>query len=283
MQRSPSIHITKNNLALVLKQVLGLGSNDKTDYNLLAERILISGKRYSLSNRSLVVDKAKLVKSTSRVLLSTRDDAGSFSQLLLSIRRQRHHKGIALIKPGSREWLQIKEIAKLAMDFCNDFSLKRDEGFKAYINLALNKMQKYSLLKFNSIHQSICDDYDALQIIKQDITPLETQKVKQVYEKHLGEKGVFRDYRDSPDKFVCFVKAKEECHKLSVPIDHYVKAQFWGLEWCNGIPDPVQLIGPKAIDRLNRYLAEHNINIVKDKIDHNKKEKIADLKKRWGK
>ena len=267
----------------MLEKISSEGIIGDTPIDKLANRLMVIAKRYSLSTRSLLVDKAKLLKSTSRVVISSRDDAGAFAQLLLSIRRQRKHKGIALIKTGSRDWLQIKEIAKLALDFCNDFDLQREEGFKIYINLGLDKMVKYSLMKFNNMQQAICEDYEAIQIIKQDITPGETQKVKEFYEKYLGEKGIQRDYSKSPDKFVFFVKVKEECNKIRVSYNHYIESQFKGLEWCNGIPDPAQLIGPKAIDRLNRYLSEKNIKPAQQHRDNKLQEATEKLKQRWNK
>ena len=283
MRRQPAIHINKTHLALVLKQLLVKENYSEKHINKLAGRMMGIAKQYSISTRSLVIDKAKLLKSTSRVVLSTRDDAGSFAQLLLTIRRQRHHKGIALIKPGSRDWLQIKEIAKLAIDFCNDFDILREAGFKIYINLALDKMVKYSLMKFNGIHQSICEDYQALQIIQEDITPTETNKVKDIYEKYLGEKGIQRDYSKSPDKYVYFIKVKEECNKIHVSYNDYIKSQFVGLEWCNGIPDPAQLVGPKATDRLNRYLVTHNIKPAQQQRNNKVQEATQKLLNKWRK
>ncbi len=260
MKREPGIHINKSSLVLVLNKVLNEDFQSGVNIKALADCILEEAKVYSLTHRQLNVDKAKLLKSSSRLVLSTRDSASSFASLLTLVRKQRRHKGINIIKPGSRDWLMIKEIAKLALDFCNDFDLEREEGFKEYINIALDKMVKFGLMKFNSMHQSICDDYGAKLEIKNDLTPNLTLDCQMVYEKLLGEKhGIVRDYSKNPDKFVYFIKAKDEAKKCGVTIQHYIKSQFWGLEWANAIPDPAQLVGPKAIDRLNRYITEHNL------------------------
>ena len=58
-----------------------------------------------------------------------------------------------------------------------------------------------------------------------------------------------------------FIKVREEAKKIGISPDIYVKAQFHGFEWRDGIPDPVQLVGTKAIDRLNKYLFEKNIKV----------------------
>jgi hypothetical protein len=260
MKREPSVHIKKSDLVLVLNKIFVKNEVLEWDVNELADLILIGSKQYSLTNRQLKVDTAKLLKSTSKVVLSTRDDAGVFAQLLNLIRKQRNHRGISLIKVGSNDWNMVKEIAHLAVGFCNDFHLKREEGFKIYIGIALDKISKFSLAKFNTFHQGICDDYDCIEKIRTDLTPNQTTQVRIIYEKYLGEKtGIVKDYTKIPNKFIFFIKAKEQALKFRISFDHYIAAQFKGLEWCNSYPDPSQLVGDGSIDRLNKYLLEKGI------------------------
>lgn len=260
MVRNPSIHLTKDKLVLVLKKCLDKKQLGKTSFEELASAILVQGKIYALTNRQLVVDKAKLLKSTSKVVLSTREDAGSFANLLMLIRRQRKHRGINMIKVGTNEWNMIKEVAALATNFCNDFQLNREEGYKIYINSALDKMGNFSLSKFNNLHQSICDDYQAVDEIKKDMTPKLTEAIREAYERNLGERfAIVEDYRSKPFKYVFFVRAKEEALRLGIPGNIYIKAQFKGLEWCNSYPEPNQLVGSGALTRLNKYIVEEGI------------------------
>jgi hypothetical protein len=262
MKRQASLHITSINLSVVLEKLLSDKLPSKTDFTKLANDILVNSKQYSITHRSLLVDKPKLLKSTNKLVLSTRDDAGVFAQLLVVVRRKKRHKGISLIKVGSREWSMVKEVASLAMDFCNDFGLKREEGFKIYIEMGLDKMNNFNLSRFNTVHQSICDNYNAIQTIKEDITPAQTKAIMEIYEKYLGEKtGITIDYTKNPDKYVYFIKAKEEANKARVKLQDYISAQFKGLEWCNSYPEPNQLIGDSAIQRLNKYLAVNKIRV----------------------
>lgn len=278
--RSPSIHITQKRLFLVLKESLDEETFSEKDIKKLARHILVRSRQHSLTARSLFVDKAKLVKSTSKVVMSSRDDASVFAHLLNLHRKQLHHRGISIIKVGSRDWLMIKEITKLANDFCEDFQLKRGMGYQAYIKLTLFRMgNKFNLNKFNSLHQTICDDHQANRDILHDITPQMTQIVQFQYEKRLGEKGIVRDYSKEPSKYIFFIKVKEECQKYGVTIAHYIQAQFEGLEWANAIPEPNQLIGDKAIDRLNRFLIKNHIKPTKGK--ENVTDLAEQIKKKW--
>lgn len=279
MKRYPAIHITANKLTLVFRQMKEFDNYDDSKLNILANTILKRARKFSLTNRCVVVDKAKLIKSTSRVVLSTRDDSSVFANLLTLCRRKKNHKGISIIKPGSRDWLMLKEITKLANDFCNDFQLKREEGYKLYINASLDKMTKFHLMKFNSLHQIISEDYEAMKIIELDMTPQQTQVAKNIYEKYLGEKGIVRDYTEEPSKFIFFIKAKEVAEKLGVNVADYIKSQFDGLEWANAIPDPSQLVGQKAIDRLNRYLIKNNIK--PGSKDNKVHDLAAQIKEQW--
>jgi hypothetical protein len=284
MQRQPSLHITKNHLILVLKSVRINGKEICKNYNELADSILTKSRQFSLTNRSIIVDKAKLLNSSSKVVLSTRDDAGVFAQLLNLIRKQRKHRGISLIKVGSKDWLMIKEIAKLALDFCNDFNLKREEGFRVYINIGLDKITKFNLSRFNSIHQNICDEYDAIEKIKMDMTPNQTLKAINYYQKYLGEKtGIVNDFSKEPSKMIHFINAKNEANKLGISIEQYIQAQFKGLEWANTFPDPSQLVSKGSIDRLNKFLISNNIK--PSHADEKELTKKAGnwLKKKWSK
>lgn len=279
MQRSPAIHITINKLCLVFKQMNEFDSYNDKQLKALANTIAKRSKKFSLTNRALVVDKAKLIKSSSRVILSTRDDASVFANLLILCRRKKHHKGISIIKPGSRDWLMLKEITKLANDFCNDFQLKREIGYKVYIMLSLDRMPKFHLMKFNSLHQSVCEDYEATKIIEKDLTPQQTLIAQSQYTKLLGERGIIIDFTKQPSKFVFFIKAKDEAISKGVSIADYIKAQFEGLEWANAIPEPNQLTGIKAIERLHKYLVKNNIKPGKDK---KAVEDLAEqIKKQW--
>ena len=44
----------------------------------------------------------------------------------------------------------------------------------------------------------------------------------------------------------------------------YIKAQFASFEWRDGVPDPIQMVGDKALERLNKYLYQNNIQVKKN-------------------
>ncbi len=278
MTRIPSLHINEARLRTILKRVSYKSMNIRE----LANALIQHGKPYSLTNRSIISNTAKLEKSKSRVLKSSRDDAGRFSATLTLIRRQKKHRGIALIKVGSPNWLLIKEASSLAVNFCNDFNLKRDEGFRAYISLALDKMgNKFDLRRFNAYHQYICEAYANVQELHKDITPNQTSKALIEYNKLMNETGVVQDYSKDPNILIYFLKAKQEANKAKVSIESYIKAQFVGLEWCHSTPSPSQLVGTGAIDRLNKYIKSTGIKPGISDTDDMQKQAALKLKAKW--
>ena len=89
----------------------------------------------------------------------------------------------------------------------------------------------------------------------------------------------YDDYINNAEKYVCFIKAKNDANKVGIPIDMFILAQFYSMEWRNQIPDPFQLYGDKAIDRARKYCAEKNI---KPKTSVNKID-FKKIKAKWQK
>ena len=272
MGREPSIHISEAKLVKVLKSlnVYIVAITPKE----LAQQILKRSRTYSLTNRVLLAKNQKIKKKGEKILMSGIKDASSFAKLVQLIRKQKKHKGINIVKVGSRDWSFVKEVTKLAIDFCKDFGLGGNIGFKRYIEIGLNKMKKFSWMKFNNLHQSICIEYEALIEIEEDETPKQSAQVCKIYQNILMEgSGIAHDYNSIPEKYVYFVKVKDEANKLKVSFYDYVKAQFFALEYINGIPDPSQMIGDKAISRVQAYLIKHKPQKQKSKIDYSKVKK----------
>jgi len=269
MERTPSLHISQQNLVKVLKELDV--EHSPISAKKLAKLILQRSKKYSLTNRVLISKTQKTKKKTSKLLMSGIKDAESFAKLTQLIRKQKKHRGINIVKVGSKDWVFVKEVTKLAIDFCTDFNLDSKMGFKRYIELALSKMKKFSWMKFNNLHQSICVEYEAILEIEEDETPKESLQVCNIYERILMEgSGISHDYKNMPEKYVYFVKVKHLANGLQVTYYDYVKAQFYALEYMNGIPDPSQMVGDKAIQRVQTYLMKHKPKQKESRIDYNK-------------
>lgn len=254
--RSPSLHIFEKDLVKIFKQLDIYDVN--MSYKKLAHEILLHSKKYSLTKRIILINNEKLKKKTGRLVLSEIKSAAYFSKLAYLIRKQKKHRGINITKVGSRDWINVKEVTKLAIDFCNDFDLGIEKGFKIYIDIGLNKMKKFSWLKFNNLHQSISIEYESRLEIEDDESPKETKQACDVYERILLEgSGITFNYITLPEKYKYFIEVKKIVKNLGISINDYIKAQFAALEWVGAIPDPSQLVGDKAISRVQDYLMKN--------------------------
>src|SRR5690554_4459372 len=126
MLRQPSLHIKEVDLAKILKELLSVkGSPIDINAADLAKEICIRGRKYQITIRYIQTTNEKDRKRTRTMVKSSSEDAYLFCQLLVNIRKRLKHRGINIIKEGSREWVSIKETTKLAVDFCNDFNLDK--------------------------------------------------------------------------------------------------------------------------------------------------------------
>jgi hypothetical protein len=273
--RDPSLHISESNLTRILREI-GIPKAAE-----VAQQLIKKGKLHTLNNRKLTVSTKKMEKKVNRILNSTTADAELFSQLLLHTRRKLKHRGLTQIKQNSREWLIIKDIVSLANEFCETFKLEKREGYIHFINIGISKMNKFMLIKFNPMGNSIIETYSAMLELEDDDSPKKTESMHQFYQSQiLSRTGIPIDYSKNPDKYVYFYRCKLLAKELNIDGNTFIKAQFYALEWRNGYPDPVQLVGDKAMNNLNKYLYENNITIGVKKSESNGKidwEKIKAL------
>lgn len=253
IKRIPSIHITQGVLRDILKVHLPF------DVDNLVKEIMQAGKLYPLNHRKILATNQNLAKKAEKLNLSHTDKAMLFSQVLTMCRKQLRHVGINIIKPGSKDWLMIKEGAKLALSFCEDFDLPQKKGYTIYCNIGLEKMSKFALTKFNTLHPQICEAYKATLDMK-GISVEATERVHKLYrQKIIDRTGSCIDYSKTPEKYIYFSTVALKCKELGLSIEHYIQAQFEGLEWAQGIPEPTQLVGIKAEERLQRYMFKNKI------------------------
>ena len=261
MRREPSIHTTRKNLIKAVDAALEVLEVELScPTQMLVAQIMENAKKYSVNTRSLLVNTKAVAKKVEKLTVSDSGDARVFSKYLQMIRKQHFHRGINIIKEGSKDWALLKEVTKLALEFGQNFGLPREKAYTEYISIALTKMGKFSLARFNSIHPLICEVYEATAKLRaKGDSPL-AEKVHHYYrQKIIDRTGSAISYKEIPEKYLYFVEVVEICEKLRVKPEVYIDAQFEGLDWAGGIPEPTSLVGVKAQERLQRHLYKHGI------------------------
>lgn len=263
MKRDPSLHISLSDLTKVLQET---NINNKVG-KAQAEFLLMICKPYSISTRTVEVKNKFIEDKVKKLLNSTRLDSDQFSKLIYTVRQRLRHRGITLIRPSSREWPYLKEVTNLALGFCSEFNLPVRKGCIEYITIGISKMNKFNVAKFVNLHESICETFLAIKEIEKDSDSELTDTLYKIYsEKILHQTGIFEDFKSEPEKYVAFVRAREQAKNLNVSLEIYIEAQFDALGFANGIPYPSQMYGTKATERLYKYLYKEGLKIDSNRI-----------------
>lgn len=258
MQRQPAIHIRLKDLSRILKKLLG--KEIHKDFDSLVKQIGLEGKVYQIENRKLLQSNKKVSKKIQQSETSTFEITSKFNRDLMISRRLKKHRSITPIREGTKDWLFLKEIAGLVYKFCQDHKMPFDRVSIEYINMALDKMNKFSLYKIKAMNEQICEGLIALEEIRKDKTPNITDQMHLWYNGKVNERtGLNWDYKKIPDKYVYFIRAKEEAQRIGADPMKYLLSQFEGMQFRDGIPDPLQLVGPKALERYVKYAYEKGL------------------------
>lgn len=269
MRRVPSIHITEDRLRVILENLPDFMLPENR-----AKAILIHARKVSCDNRAVTISNAKAKRDILKILKSDKGDTNLMSTILFSLRKQKKHKGIQRIKEGTTEWKQVKQLCALAIDFSNDFELKKREGFIVYLEMGFKRMNSFRnhITKLINMFEIISLMYEATLLISNDKRKTETEEIHKEYIKMIAIKtGITESYTNDPINYVNFIKVREITDKYNVPIDIYIESQFDQLEWTSGYPSPIQLASEKAIERLNKFMYQNNLKIeVSNKQDNTK-------------
>lgn len=252
--RNPSIHIDKKTFLALIKK-FGIEDTD---------RFFNEARKYSLDNRSVTVTNDKLMKITEKVTQSNKGDTSMMADILYSVRIKLKHRGVKKITQNDRDWLQVKNLSKLANQFSKEFELPKREGYIEYVQLGLSKissMRSY-ISKLISMYETICREYEYKEELRNDTNIQGTLEMHNLFVNKIADRtGIYERLDNIPEKMRSFILARQLCDNLGVDYETFIDAQFAALDFCNGIPTPEQLSTDKARERLNKYLFTHNISV----------------------
>lgn len=267
LRRESSIHITRNKLEEIVEDLENLnlisinfpkGSSKKIFWDEVLRRASLN----PLNNRMILVSNKTMEKKVNRVLLSNKVDTLLFSKILHTVRANMKHRGIKMIIENTKEWGILKTVSSNATTFSNDFDLSLKEGYTQYIKMGIKRMSRFALNRFIGLHDIICEAFSAIIEINRDKFSTITEILYKEYMNKIFEKtSLSFDYKDQPEKLVFFTRAAELVVELGITGEDFIKGQFESMSFFDGIPDPSQLVGSKAKERIIKYMYENNINI----------------------
>lgn len=271
MIREASIRIRLSRLQNAL---LKAGLN-KDELELFLNTIISQSKKDNLSHRSMIIDSKKKEKIAVKSLTSTDSDIEMFNNILFFMRKKAKHRIGRKFAKGTKNYTIVMKASELAVDFCNEFKLRRKEGFTKYISIFIklsgNKVWLDNLI---NKYEYYCEYYEAERLVLKDKNVAITNDLINLFEGEIMRVTGLSDETLSMFDKASFVKAAEICVDIGISGTDYMAAQFEGLDFLGGIPHISQLSNDKARSRVIKYMAKHKIKsglkpIVK-KLDWNK-------------
>lgn len=256
MKRDPSVHLLKSSFKKILLEL--------EVKNFPLEEFFIKARAYSIDSRNIVTTNAKSNKRANNITIASNGDANLAADILYSVQIQLKHRGVKKIDENNRQWSLCKKLAEVCNTFCRDFNLELRYGYIKYIKMGFSRMQgnnRNYLNRLISMAQNISDSFQAIEEINHDSNPLETAIIHDYYCKVIADRAGFKvNYSQQPEVYVYFVRLIEFTLNNHIDPEEWVDAQFEGLAWCNGLPEPDKLIGDKANTYYTRFKFKNNNN-----------------------
>jgi len=283
MKREPSIHITRTTLIKLLRdayKTAGIFEDSIRLVNYLFER----GVNYKLSNRNQLINTNETQKRrVERISKSPMDDANLFNKTLNYTRDKLKHRGYTKYTQSHRDWEFIVELTGLANDFCEAYGLSREAGYRAYISLMFKgRTGGFRIRQAKAFHDTIVQRYNCLMTINNDDNEEDTELAHTKYRELVYEAtGITMNYKDTPEKYVFFVKVSELARSMGVSAENYITGNFESLAaFSTGIPAPEQLVTDNGKERVIRWLADNRVKSDKPKVN---KSLVEEFKRRQSK
>lgn len=284
--RDSTLHIKKSDLVKILKQInIRRGMTEEE----LVVEIFNNASPFQLRTRylDLLNKKAEVQKKIKRTVQADKGvpehTVEIFNRLLASKRQTlSSHIRVKPITADHKDYVLLKEVAKLAHEFTEQFNIKPIEtGYLTFIELGLAKMRKYGLNRFktyaNSITESFANSVEVMEEMDKDEQGFRDFLItwQEKMEEYCGEglEGLYK-IENNNDKLIHLVHGKREADELEAPYEYWIEAQFDGLAFLDAIPELSQFYGENAKGRYERFLKK-SIELVKED------EEINEVKKNY--
>lgn len=255
------MHVTRSSLIEILN---GIEYSNRTTGVKLADMILDAAYKYQITDRYLDVLKLKQKGKEKAVRSMQADDVPAqtvekFNLLLIDVRTKLNPnvKARGILKT-SRDYIMLKEVAKMAYDFAEHFDIRpKEDGMREYAEVGIGFMGKYGLNKFKTYDSRIYEVFDSKVAVLTDDNPDNTKMMYMEWQKKMLE-YVGPDEVSNLDKdFVKYsnmLYARIAADEMDADYETWVEAQFDGLSFVNAIPELGQFYGDNAKKRYERYV-----------------------------
>ena len=267
MRRDPSLHITRSALVSVLRQIQYDRRMMPED---LADSIFAEAQPYQLKDRYKVEATARMRKKVVRSTSAENPIIEKFNFILQQERLKAGHKVVKTVTKTSKDYLVLKEVAKIAFDFGEALDITpRDEAYREFIRIGLRMMnKKYSLSKFKFYAERIVQEVEDKAVVIMDENPEGTRTVKECFYEILDADGIHEVSEDEYGRYVHFVHARVDADSVDADYYDWVQAQFEAMAFMNAVPELSQLHGENAHARYQKYVLSGSVSERQEQEDY---------------
>lgn len=249
--RDPSLHLTQSQLTELLKDTLNLTEQKAL---ILAKKLIKKAYSVRVKGRTQIVEKDKATnKKLKRTIAADNDYTPQFNKVLTLIRMNQGHNFTG-IKDTDREYVTLKEITIIALDFCKSFKLDIDAGFKLFVQIGLYFIgKKYAINKFKTHKENIFNFYSFSVEIDNDPNKEATNQFYEAWKETMLTWADLEMEVKNVDKFINILYGRQEADEAKADYKDWIEAQFCELAWLDVIPELTQLHGVNALERYERW------------------------------
>jgi hypothetical protein len=246
--RDPALHIRCSDF-ITIAQKYGLSVRDVNE-------LMQEAFKYSIRTRVFVTTKAKGKKKSDRSIDSDSAVLDQFNRIYMGVMLSNNIKAIPITKT-SPQYLTLKEVCWLALEFCKLFGLDQEEGIKLYIELGVKLLgKKFGIYRFKGYSPKIVDYYRDILIIKNDPNPNKTNLMITAWTAAVMAYYHTTISLDNDAQRVHFVHAKNEAEAAGADRCDWINAQFEKYLFLNSIPAFTQFYGDQAKLNYQLYMAK---------------------------
>lgn len=211
-----------------------------------------------MTHRKLLATNSKTTKKAEQIAGTDAESTMMMGNIIYNYRKSMKHRGISMIKAGTPQYTILKTVTKNVLEFYQEFedhfTSVKDAGVQ-YIEIANGLMNNFNITRIPSLNEKIMNTFQAKLDLKTDEDPNITNRAYLQYVRELVNitGTLIDDPKENPAEMAHFVQVGKRCRELGVSPEVYIKTQYMGLEFCNGVPSPAQLMGQKSLGYLQKY------------------------------
>lgn len=266
-KRIPSIHISLPALQEAMRTLFkDMSFIEGEEWDKAGEHLFKILRKKNLDHRSVVITNQRTERKIEQVLKAGRSETDQVCNIISMYRRNRKKTKLYSTKkitPEHKDYTKAKELTKIILNYAQMFDLEFKEAIIKYLDITVPKITSglNFVHKLVNMEELVIQQEEMAQELLKDEDPVETRSIRDLYNKRVSERTGIITKAEEVSDMIHFMEVRRITDDLDIPTEIYLEAQFHGLSWTDSYPTPKQLLGDKAIERLQKYLYEKKIKV----------------------